>query len=109
MDCFIGQGIPIKSVIGIGGIAKKSKFIMQTLADVLNIPIKIAKSDQVCALGAAMCASVVAGIHSDIDKAKESMGSGFVSEFIPKPENVKIYETLYKKYMDLGDSIEKNI
>jgi L-ribulokinase len=108
-ECFIEQGIPIKSVIGIGGIAKKSKFIMQTLADILNIPIKIAKSDQVCALGSAICASVVAGIHKDIDQAADSMGSGFITEFKPNAENVQIYEVLYKKYLDLGQSIEKSI
>ena len=51
VDRFINEGVPIKQVIAIGGVAKKSPFVMQTLSDVLNMPIKVASSDQACALG----------------------------------------------------------
>ncbi len=58
---FISEGIRIDGVIAIGGVAKKNPFVMQIVADVLNMPIKVAASDQTCALGSAMAASVVAG------------------------------------------------
>lgn len=51
------RGFQIDSVIGIGGIALKSPFVMQTLSDVLNIADKVCKTDQACALGAAMFAA----------------------------------------------------
>ncbi|MEQ8880063.1 MAG: ribulokinase, partial [Cyclobacteriaceae bacterium] len=54
VDRFVEEGVEIKTVVGIGGVAKKSSFIMQTLADVLNMPIKVAVSEQAPALGAAM-------------------------------------------------------
>ena len=58
---FISEGARIDGVIAVGGVAKKNPFVMQIVADVLNMPIKVAKSDQTCALGSAMAASVVAG------------------------------------------------
>src|SRR5690606_1852207 len=41
VDRFEEEGVKINAVIGIGGVARKSPFIMQTLANVLNMPIKI--------------------------------------------------------------------
>ncbi|MBC8156479.1 MAG: ribulokinase [Bacteroidetes bacterium] len=105
---FLQEGVPIRQVIAIGGVAKKSAFVMQTLADVLNMPIKIARSDQACALGAAMCASVAAGVHADIATAQQAMGSGFDAEYHPRPEHVITYETLYRQYLKLGEFSENN-
>ena len=42
VDRFVGEGVQIKKVIGIGGVARKSPYIMQTLANVLDMPIKVA-------------------------------------------------------------------
>ena len=57
VDRFRSEGVQIDSVIGIGGIALKSPFVMQTLSDVLDMPIKVCRTDQACALGAAMFAA----------------------------------------------------
>ena len=46
VDRFLENGIKIDTVIGIGGISLKSPFVMQTLADVLDMPIKVAKAEQ---------------------------------------------------------------
>lgn len=80
---------------------------MQTLADVLNMPIKVASADQACALGAAMCASVAAGIHPTMEAAQQAMGSGFDAEYFPNGEKVAIYQSLYQKYVTLGEFTEK--
>ncbi len=56
-----GQGLRIDSVNAIGGISKKAPFVMQTLADVLDMPIRVVRSEQTCALGAAMFAAVAQG------------------------------------------------
>lgn len=107
VDRFVAEGVPIKKVIAIGGVAKKSPFVMQTLADVLNKPIQVASADQACALGAAMCAAVAAGVHPSMEAAQQAMGSGFDAEYQPRPEQVKTYETLYQKYVRLGNFVEK--
>lgn len=109
VDRFASEGVQIRSVVGIGGVAKKSSFIMQTLADVLNMPIKVAVSEQAPALGAAMYASVAAGIHPDMKTAVEAMGNGFEKTYQPKPENVATYAALYEKYNLLGDFVESKI
>jgi len=103
---FISEGIRIDGVIAIGGVAKKNPFVMQIVADVLNMPIKVASSDQTCALGSAMAASVVAGIHKDVSSAQKVMGGGFEKEYHPDPVRAKKYEALFKKYKELGSFIE---
>jgi len=109
IERFQNEGVLIESVIAIGGIAKKSKFVMQTCADVFNMPIKIAKSDQACALGAAMFAAVAAGVHPDIHAAIKAMNSGFDSEYFPISENVTTYQKKYTRYLSLADAVEKEV
>lgn len=109
VDRFLDEGVPIKKVIAIGGVAKKSPFVMQTLANVLNKPIQVASADQACALGAAMCAAVAAGVHPTMEAAQKAMGSGFDAEYVPQPDKVAIYETLYAKYLKLGAFVEKEL
>ncbi len=106
VDRFVNEGVPIKQVIAIGGVARKSAFAMQTLANVLDMPIKIAKSDQACALGAAMFASVAAGVHANVGEAQEAMSSGFDAIYEPQPEKVEVYKKLYQKFLDLGHFVE---
>jgi len=106
---FISEGIRIDGVIAIGGVAKKNPFVMQIVSDVLNMPIKVAASEQTCAMGSAMAASVVAGIHKDIPAAQKAMGGGFEKEYRPNPERAKKYETLFRKYKELGSFVEKSI
>ena len=102
VDCFLKQGIAIDRIIAIGGISKKSSFVMQILSDVLNMPIQIARSEQTCALGAAMFASVVSGVYSKIEDAQAAMGKGFEVEIVPNSERHLIYKSLYNRYVELG-------
>ncbi|HMP32015.1 MAG TPA: FGGY-family carbohydrate kinase, partial [Saprospiraceae bacterium] len=102
VDRFIQEGIQINQVIAIGGVAKKSPFVMQTLADVLNKTIKVASSDQACALGASINAAVAAGIYTNTHEAQEIMGSDYDEVYNPRPDVVPVYEKLYQKYLSLG-------
>jgi L-ribulokinase len=106
---FISEGVRIDGVIAIGGVAKKNPYVMQIVSDVLNMPIKVARSEQTCALGSAMAASVVAGVHKDIPAAQKAMGSGFEKEYKPDPARAKIYEELFVKYKKLGSFIENEL
>lgn len=109
VDRFLDNGIRIDNVIGIGGISLKSPFVMQTLADVLNMPIKVAKSEQACAFGASMFAAVVAGLYEKVEDAQKAMGQGFEKEYRPNKENHEVYGALYKKYSALGKFTETDL
>lgn len=106
VERFQEEGIPIKGVIGLGGVAKKSPFIMQVMADVLNRPIKIATSEQTCALGAAMFAATAAGVYDSVSEAMKHMGAGFDAEYDPDPARAEIYDKIYLQYQTFGAAVE---
>jgi L-ribulokinase len=105
---FVSEGVRIDAVIATGGVARKNPFVMQIVADVLNVPIRVASSDQTCALGSAMAAAVVAGVHRNIETAQSAMGNGFEEEYLPDPARAEKYEILFRKYKELGAMIEKS-
>jgi L-ribulokinase len=107
VDRFRAEGVRIDGVIAFGGVAKKSPFIMQIVADVLNMNIRIPRSEQTCALGAAMCAATVAGVYRTIEEARKGMGNGFEKEFRPNAANAVKYSQIYEKYSRLGEFIER--
>ncbi len=106
---FLDNGVKVDQVVAIGGVAKKSDFVMQTLADVLGMPIKVARSEQSVALGAAMFAAVASGVHPNIAVAQKAMGQGFEKEYDPIAANVEAYKALYEKYLTLGAFTEKEL
>ncbi len=108
-DRFIEEGVPIKEVIAIGGVAKKSPFVMQVVADVLGMDIKVARSEQTVALGAAMFAAVASGVHSSIEKAQKAMGCGFEAVYRPNPINTEKYRILFERYSQIGSFIENKL
>ncbi len=106
LERFLNEGISIKTILAVGGVAKKSPFVMQIMADVLNRTILVSESEQTVAIGAAMFASVVSGVHKDIKTAQDAMKPGISTEYRPNPENTVVYERLYKKYLRLGNLME---
>ena len=107
VERFNQQGVEVKGLIGIGGVAKKSAYIMQTMADVMDMPIKIHRSEQTCAAGAAMFAATAAGIYDKVEDAMKAMGRGFDKEYFPDKNKVAIYKKRYEKYQQLGKFIEQ--
>ncbi len=108
-DRFIEEGVRIDGVIALGGVAKKSPFVMQIVADVLDMPIKVARSEQACALGTAMAAAVAAGVYKNTAEAQQNMGGGIETEYHPVPENVEKYKALYEKYKKFGKLVEDEL
>ncbi len=109
VDRFQSEGVPIHGVIGLGGVAKKNPYVMQVVTDVLNMPMRIARSEQTVALGSAMAAATAAGIYPDIRQAQKAMGSGFEKTYQPDPDRAAQYQVLYEKYKQLGDFIETRL
>lgn len=106
VERFISEGVPVKGLIGLGGVAKKSPYIMQVMADVMNMPIRIHRSEQTCALGAAMFAATASGAFTSVEEAMNEMGQGFENEYQPNPEAVRIYNERYIRYQKLGAHLE---
>lgn len=106
VDRFIVEGIPVKGLIGLGGVAKKSPFIMQMMADVMNRPLRVHRSEQACAAGAAMFAATVAGIYPVVEQAMQAMGQGFDTNYFPDEARSVIYSRRYEEYKRLGKYLE---
>lgn len=108
VERFDSEGVPVKGLIGIGGVAKKSPYIMQMMADVLQMPIRIHQFEHTCALGAAMFAATVAGIYPDVQQAMAAMGGGFDVEYTPDTQLSDFYTKRYRQYLALGQYTEQN-
>ena len=102
VERFRREGVAIEGIIGIGGVAKKSPFVMQILADVLNMPISVPSGDQSVALGAAMFAAVAAGLYADIPTAQKSLCAPIETTYNPREKEAGIYNRLYNEYLKLG-------
>ena len=109
IDRFRSEGIRIDGVIALGGVPKRSPFIMQVVTDVLNMPIRVPRSEQTCALGAAMFAATVAGTYRSVGEAMKAMGSGTEREYLPDPVRAAQYEALYTRYSRLAEFVEHEI
>ena len=107
IECFEKGGLEIKKVIAIGGVARKSKKGMQILADVTNREIHVTANDQSPAIGAAIFASVAAGLYDSVFEAQKKLTAGIERIHKPNPQNNSIYNKLYEKYKDLGNFTEQ--
>jgi L-ribulokinase len=107
VERFEEEGVPIKGVIALGGVARKSPLAMQVLADVLDREIRVSAADQACALGAAMFAATACGIYRSVGEAQKAMGAGFERVYQPDPLRAGKYAALYSRYLSLGGFVER--
>jgi L-ribulokinase len=105
---FQEYGVDITEVINCGGIAEKNPLVMQIYADVFGLEMKIARSSQTCALGAAMAGAVAAGKGSGgygrFEEAQAAMCGVKPGSFKPRPGHHQVYQELYKLYRQLHDA-----
>jgi L-ribulokinase len=109
VERFRAQGIRIDSAIAIGGVARKSRFVMQTIADVMNLEVTVAAGDQPVALGAAMFAATAAGLHPRVEEAQRAMSSGVDAVYRPDADRAAHYGRLYTEYLALGAFVEREL
>ena len=96
------EGLRIDTILAVGGISKKSRFVMQTMADVIGVNIRVVRSEQACALGSAMNAAVASGVYPSVEAAQDAMSSGFEAEYIPNAERHEVYNKLYARYLAIA-------
>ncbi|HEY9165777.1 MAG TPA: ribulokinase [Candidatus Kryptonia bacterium] len=100
-------GVKIKEVVNCGGLASRNPLLMQLYADITGRPMKISRSDQTPALGAAIFATVAAGKSAEgyesVAEAQRVM-TGTNRTFHPRQENREIYGKLNALYRELHDA-----
>jgi L-ribulokinase len=101
-------GVNVESVVKCGGLAGKNEMLMQIYADVTGRPMKVSRSDQTCALGAALFAAVSAGEpaggFADVANGQKAMCGVRERVYTPIPENQAVYQELYQIYLELHDA-----
>jgi L-ribulokinase len=105
---FEEYGVKVEQIVNCGGIAEKNPLVMQIYADVTGRPIKISRSAQTCALGAAIAGAVVAGKAAggfdSYAEAQAAMTGLKAKVFNPSPTAHATYKKLYLLYRKLHDS-----
>jgi len=101
---FEQYGVAVREVVACGGIAEKNPFVMQIYADVCNRPIKVARSSQTCALGAAIFGAVVGGAYKTTAQAQRRMTGTRPGVYRPRKAAASLYAELYKLYRTLHDA-----
>ena len=101
---FEEYGVAVHEVVNCGGIAEKNPFVMQIYADVCNRPMKISRSAQTCALGAAIFGAVVGGAYRTTEEAQSRMTGVKPKVYRPNPSAAAVYAELYPLYRKLHDA-----
>ncbi|MGA3181797.1 MAG: ribulokinase [Verrucomicrobiota bacterium] len=101
---FEEYGVGIGQIVNAGGIAEKNPLVLQIYADVTGRPMKISRSAQTCALGAAVAAAVVGGAHAGFAPAQKAMTGLKARVFKPDPGAHAVYRELYPLYKTLHDA-----
>ena len=101
---FEEYGVAVREVVNCGGIAEKNPFVMQIYADVCNRPMKISRSAQTCALGAAIFGAVAGGAYRKTETAQKKMTGVKSTVYRPNRAAAKVYSELYPLYRTLHDA-----
>ncbi|GAA2285140.1 ribulokinase [Glycomyces scopariae] len=102
VETLVKAGVPIEEFVAAGGLLK-NRWLMQTYADVLRMPITVLTSEQGPALGSAIHAAVAAGAYPDIHAASEAMGKVERNAYVPDQARADAYDRLYAVYEELHD------
>ncbi len=86
-DTLVEGGVPFDSLVAIGGIAHKSPFVVQMVADVLGKDVFVSDVSQACGLGAAVNAAVAAGCWKNVGEAQAAMCTESGLLYKARPEN----------------------
>jgi L-ribulokinase len=101
---FEEYGVRVEEVVNCGGIAEKNPFVMQIYADVCNRPMKVSRSAQTCALGAAIFGAIVGGVHANVEDAQRKITGVKKQVYQPNKNGAAVYAELYSIYKSLHDA-----
>ncbi len=102
VEQFNSDGVEVKKLYATGGVAIKSPYLMQTLADVTGIPVHISDLENGSCVGSAIYGASAAGPersgHKDLWEAARRMGAGVMKTYMPNPALKPTYDILYEEY-----------
>jgi L-ribulokinase len=100
-------GVTVNDIVTCGGLARKNPFLMQIYADIIGCPMKVSRSDQAPALGAAIFGAVAAGKQlsgfSCIEEAQHAI-TGIKEVYEPNKKHQEVYQEIYRLYKKLHDA-----
>jgi L-ribulokinase len=102
------HGVPVREIVNCGGLAVKNPLLMQIYADVTGRPMMISRSDQTCALGAAIFGAVAAGVQAggfaSVAEAQAAMCGVRKTVYRPDDGRHGVYAEVYRLYRELHDA-----
>lgn len=101
-ESLAGEGLTFDRVVLVGGIAKKSPYICQSMADALNTQVVVCEEDEVCAAGAAMYAATAAGIAATVPDAQMLLRPTISARYVPSAEGVRLFDAAFAEYRAVG-------
>ncbi|MCE5266264.1 MAG: ribulokinase [Planctomycetaceae bacterium] len=101
---FEEYGLTVREVVNCGGIAEKNPLVMQIYADVCSRPMKVSRSGQTCALGAAIFGAVVGGAYPSVEQAQRKMTGVRAQVYRPRKAAAAVYAELYRLYRRMHDA-----
>lgn len=106
-ETFIASGVPINEIIVTGGEPVKNNLLLNILANVTSMEIRVADAPHASALGSAIYAAVAAGEHrggyNSIQEATQKMSHLRNKTYLPNNNDKKTYNRLYSEYTLLHD------
>ncbi len=107
IEAFEAHDVPVHEIVATGGLPDRNRLLMQIYADVTGRPIKVARTHQGGALGAAMHGAVAAGAagggYDTIVEAASHMAGLRADQYEPNPAAKRVYDQLYAEYVTLHD------
>jgi L-ribulokinase len=108
IEAFTNKGVAIDELYACGGLARKMPLLLQIYSDVTGRPIRVAASEQACALGAAIHAAVAAGAYPNIHAAAQRMVRPSQRVYRPNQRHRSVYDQLYAEYTRLHDTFGRD-
>jgi len=102
IETFEAGGVPVVGVHACGGLAERNALLLQITADVTGRPILAARVPDASGVGAAVYAAAAAAGGTDMTGVIRRMGSADRVIYRPDGQARRVYEELYRDYLDMA-------
>jgi xylulokinase len=100
VEAMVNAGLDVRRLTIVGGGAKGPLW-RQIKADVTGLPVRVPRSVETTATGAAILAAVASGVHATVAGAVEAIVAFRPEEHEPEAERREVYDEAYRRYRDV--------